>query len=179
MYFCICKPSSIKVGKIKRLYLIMSAFLGAVFVVSGVSKLFYLDGFTTEVIQYTELYLSAGLVGYSGVAALSLCILETVSGFMAFFSVTRCLSSWVILALSSFFVYLTARNCFFPTFLGSVESCGCFGELLHFSPEASFVKSFVVWIVALYVNMVALNRVKPVFLKYLLIKNLLIKKTSN
>lgn len=47
------------------------------------------------------------------------------------------------------FVWLTGVNLFFPTIFGSVESCGCFGELVHFTPVGSFVKSMVLWMLAL------------------------------
>ena len=33
--------------------------------------------------------------------------------------------------------------------MGSIESCGCFGELIHFSPLASFAKSVVLWMMAI------------------------------
>ena len=48
-----------------------------------------------------------------------------------------------------FFVYLTGINLFFPSIIGSIESCGCFGELIHFTPIESFVKSVVLWLLSL------------------------------
>ena len=47
-----------------------------------------------------------------------------------------------------FFVYLTGVNLFFPTIIGSIETCGCFGELVHFTPVSSFVKSVVLLVMA-------------------------------
>ena len=33
--------------------------------------------------------------------------------------------------------------------MGSIESCGCFGELVHFSPLGAFIKSLVLFVVSL------------------------------
>lgn len=33
--------------------------------------------------------------------------------------------------------------------ISCIESCGCFGELIHFSPLASFIKSVVLWLLSL------------------------------
>ena len=48
----------------------------------------------------------------------------------------------------TFFVWLTGDNYFNPSPLGRIESCGCFGELIHFTPLASFIKSLVLWCMA-------------------------------
>ena len=48
----------------------------------------------------------------------------------------------------TFFIYLTGVNYLSPTLLGSIESCGCFGELIHFSAKGSFIKTIVLWIIA-------------------------------
>ena len=57
--------------------------------------------------------------------------------------------SLVMVVMLRFFVWLTGVNLFFPTVFGSVESCGCFGELVHFTPLTSFVKSMVLWVLAI------------------------------
>ena len=59
------------------------------------------------------------------------------------------------LVMLTFFVWLTGVNLFFPTMFGSVESCGCFGELIHFTPVGSFVKSVVLWVFALVLFVMA------------------------
>jgi hypothetical protein len=40
-------------------------------------------------------------------------------------------------------------NLFCPSLMGSIESCGCFGELIHFSPLSSFVKSVALWVMSI------------------------------
>lgn len=54
-------------------------------------------------------------------------------------------ASWMAFSMLAFFVYLTGVNLFMPTLFSSIESCGCFGELIHFSPMASFIKSMMLW----------------------------------
>ena len=72
---------------------------------------------------------------------ISLAILALFGKFARLASVLFCISLM-------FFTYLTGVNLFFPGLLGSIEigsieNCGCFGELIHFSPLASFVKSLL------------------------------------
>ena len=58
------------------------------------------------------------------------------------------MTGMAFLAMLIFFVYLTGTNLFLPTMMGSIETCGCFGELVHFTPVSSFVKSAVLAVMA-------------------------------
>ncbi len=62
-------------------------------------------------------------------------------------------------ALLMFFVYLTGMNLFFPAMMVSIESCGCFGELVHFTSEESFVKSIVLWVMTCFNIAIALTQI--------------------
>ena len=123
--------------------------LAAVMLLSGVSKLFYLQGFSEEVAQYSELYVSQSLVSWSKVIAVAVCCIEIVLGLLLPISKISIYTTLAAFALMTFFLYLTGINYLFPTALGSVESCGCFGELVHFSAKGSFVKSVALWTIAL------------------------------
>ena len=57
--------------------------------------------------------------------------------------------AFAFVAMLSLFVYLTGVNLFFPTVIGSIESCGCFGELIHFTPLSSFIKSVILLLIAI------------------------------
>ena len=59
------------------------------------------------------------------------------------------LSAFAFVAILSFFVFLTGVNLFFPTVIGSIEACGCFGELIHFTPLSSFIKSVILLVIAI------------------------------
>lgn len=77
--------------------------------------------------------------------AVAICAIETITGLLALRKKYAPIVSIVFLGMMSFFVWLTGINLFYPSLMGSIESCGCFGELIHFSPLASFVKSVVLW----------------------------------
>lgn len=40
-------------------------------------------------------------------------------------------------------------NYFNTSIFGQIESCGCFGELIRFTPLGALIKSAVLWIIAL------------------------------
>ncbi len=123
--------------------------LAVVMLLSGISKLFYLQGFSEEVAQYSELYVSQSLVSWSKGIAVAVCCAEIMLGLLLPMSKMSIHTTLAAFALMTFFLYLTGMNYFFPTALGSVESCGCFGELVHFSAKGTFVKSVALWAVAI------------------------------
>ena len=123
--------------------------LAAVMLLSGVSKLFYLQGFSEEVAQYSELYVSQSLVSWSKGIAVAVCCTEILLGMLLPMSKISIYTTLAAFALTTFFLYLMGINYLFPTALGSVETCGCFGELVHFSAKGSFVKSVILWTAAL------------------------------
>lgn len=65
------------------------------------------------------------------------------------FKRTKILSLFIYLLLLIFFTILTGVNYFSPPITGSIQSCGCFGELINFTPQASFYKSLLLLIIAL------------------------------
>ncbi len=132
-----------RIGNVGRM------LLAAVMLLSGISKLFYLQGFSEEVAQYSELYVSQSLVLWSKGIAVAVCCAEIMLGLLLPMSKMSIHTTLAAFALMTFFLYFTGMNYFFPTALGSVESCGCFGELVHFSAKGTFVKSVALWAVAI------------------------------
>ncbi len=86
---------------------------------------------------------------YAIVVAVAVCMIEIVLSALVLLRRMRMIAFIAFCAMLSFFVYLTGMNYFFPSIMGSIESCGCFGELIHFSPLASFVKSLLLWVVSI------------------------------
>ena len=123
--------------------------LSMVLLLSGSAKLLSLQSFADEVAKYTELYISESFVPWSSELAVLVCIAEIALGAMLLFKSLQLLALSAILAMMTFFLYLTSANYLFPTMLGSVESCGCFGELIHFTALGSFIKSIVLWLLSL------------------------------
>ena len=78
-------------------------------------------------------------------AAVTVCSIELLTALLLLYRRFSLFASCASALLLSFFVWLTGINLFFPSIFGSIESCGCFGELIHFSPAGSFAKSVAIW----------------------------------
>ncbi len=140
----------------KRLSLLHRT-MGAVFVFSALLKMASFASFVQETRVYMDAYFWNASKTETTVLAVGVCAMELLLGVLAF---KKRYMLWVctgLLALLTFFVGLTTRNLFFPTLMGSVESCGCFGELIHFSPTGSFVKSVVLWVMAMLLWIVTIK----------------------
>lgn len=122
--------------------------LGVCFIFSGLMKAVNVYSFAQEIRWYIEAYLDPFFVQWTVKIAVAICVIETISGLLVLRKRNVQIISVIILGLMSFFVWLTGVNLFFPSLMGSIESCGCFGELIHFSPLGSFVKSIILWMMA-------------------------------
>ena len=133
--------------------------LGIVFIGSSILKIISIQSFSLEVGQYIDLYMPQWLHGRNMLCSIGVCASELFVGLLVFCKGFEKTMIFLSIVMLSFFVWLTGVNLFFPTVFGSVESCGCFGELVHFTPIGSFIKSLVLWTLALviFVNVI-INR---------------------
>lgn len=115
--------------------------LGLVFVLSGVTKCINIYSFAQEVREYLVLYFNDFLGNHSLFLAIVVCTIEITIGFWGLMREYGIVFSVMSFGLMSFFTILAGINYLFPSIIGSVESCGCFGELIHFTPLTSFLKS--------------------------------------
>ena len=138
---------------------IVRLFLALCFLLSSVTKAVNIPAFAMEVRMYSDAYLWEWLRDYATVIAITVCVAEFTVGICALIKRAARYALWGMIAMLVFFVWLTGVNLFFPTVMGSIESCGCFGELIHFSPAGSFVKSLVLFAFAVYADVKA-NRNK-------------------
>lgn len=123
--------------------------LSSIFILSGVSKAINIPAFAYEVRMYSDAYLLDGIGYWSQPIAVVVCALEIMVGLLALRSRYMKICSVAMLVMLSFFVWLTGINYFCPSVMGSIESCGCFGELIHFSPLGAFLKSVILETVVL------------------------------
>ena len=123
--------------------------LGVCFILSGVMKAVNVYSFAQEIRLYVEAYMDSFCVQWTVELAVLICAIETITGLLALRKKYEPIVAVIFLGMMSFFVWLTGMNLFCPSLMGSIESCGCFGELIHFSPLASFVKSVVLWMMAI------------------------------
>ena len=127
---------------------IISYILSACFLLSGTLKLVSLRSFEQEVQLYGDAYIGDWVHSFSFEIAILVCVVEIVAAIMALLRQYSFVSAIAFVAMLSFFVYLTGVNLFSPTIVGSIETCGCFGELIHFTPLSSFVKSVILFLIA-------------------------------
>lgn len=136
----------------------LSILLGTVFILSAITKAFSLKTFGGEVMLYLEIYFNGWLSDYSIHVAGLVCLAELTTGIFYLLPKFSRYANLAGLAALSFFVYLTGDNYFNPSVAGRIESCGCFGELIHFTPLQSFIKSCVLWVIALICMVAGKNR---------------------
>ena len=128
---------------IENLYLIVVC--GVILILSAILKSINIHSFAMETGGFIDMYMPSWLHGFKYPCAMIVCQLELMLGLLVLKAKYRYMALCGMFLLLTFFVWLTMVNAFFPTILGSIESCGCFGELIHFTPMASFVKSVVLW----------------------------------
>mgnify|MGYP004446393587 CR=1 FL=1 len=135
--------------------------LGVCFMLSGVLKAVNVYSFAHEIRLYIEAYMDTYFMRWTMVIAVAVCAIEMLAALLALRrEYARAAAAGYFLMLT-FFVCLTGLNLFFPSVMGSIESCGCFGELIHLTPAASFVKSAVLWVTALALVAACYRRKEP------------------
>lgn len=128
-----------------KLETVLRIGLGVCFILSGIMKAVNVYSFAQEIRLYIEAYMDSCFVQWTVEISVVICAIETITGLLALKREYVAAVSVMFLIIMSFFVWLTGINLFCPSLIGSIESCGCFGELVHLSPLASFVKSVVLW----------------------------------
>ena len=141
-----------------RIHRSLSILLGTVFILSAITKFFSLKAFGGEVMLYLEIYFNGWLSNNSTHIAQLVCLIELTTGIFYLLPKVNRFANLAGLAALSFFVYLTGDNYFNPSMVGRIESCGCFGELIHFTPLESFMKSCALWVIALIYMVTGKNR---------------------
>ena len=131
--------------------MVMTYCLGGVFILSAVTKAVSLPVFADEMRLYLDIYFGGWLRDSSLFLAGMVCLAELLIGIACLVPALRRQANVAAFLALTFFVWLTGENYFNPSPLGRIESCGCFGELIHFTPLASFIKSLVLWVIALVI----------------------------
>ena len=117
-----------------------SVVIGFVLMLSAILKAINILAFSLEIRQYVDTYICAYLGQFSTVFAIGICTLELFTAMLLQQKAYRYIATWLSFLMFSAFTYLTWLNFAYPSELGSIESCGCFGELIHISPKVSFIK---------------------------------------
>ncbi|MBD5274900.1 MAG: hypothetical protein HDS37_02155 [Bacteroides sp.] len=115
--------------------------LGVTFIASGILKGIAMKGFAITVKEFLDLLGLETLQTLSFPIAIAICVFETAIGALAFIRSMRPLLSLVYPAIMAFFTLITYVN--LTDMYGGIESCGCFGEVIHLGPSETFVKNLI------------------------------------
>lgn len=121
--------------------------LGMIFILSSIFKWIGLKTFALTVDDFCAFLGFDILYGHGMALAIVICSAELILGIAAFVPRLRDFVAWVYLIVIVFFTYITYLN--LVSLYGQIESCGCFGEVIHLTPSASFFKNVVLLILAI------------------------------
>lgn len=131
----------------------LSRFLvGGLFIFSGLIKLNDPVGTAIKMEEYFEVFSEDFgsffhyFIPWSLEIAMIMIVLELVLGvaILAFYRMKT--TTWVLLALMTFFTFLT----FYSAYFNKVTDCGCFGDAIKLTPWESFIKDAFLMIFVLH-----------------------------
>lgn len=139
--------------------------LSALLTISSLLKAVNIYSFSSETQLYIDAYMPSIFVTFYVEASIIVCFIELMAALFITSKKLRLHGEVLSFFLLSFFLYLTAINFFKPSEYGSIETCGCFGELVHFSPKASLTKTFFLWFLSslLIINSIRKKEYKNIF----------------
>ena len=120
---------------------IIKHFLGLTFILSCTFKCIGLKTFAFTVNEFCSFLGFNALCGHGMFLGIIICSVELALGIASFIPRLRDYVVWVYLIVLGFFTYITYLN--FVSLYGQIESCGCFGEVIHLTPSESFYKNVV------------------------------------
>lgn len=119
--------------------------IGLVFVASSLLKAVSIQSFSMVARDFMNLlgidFLNPDFV------AVAVCIGEGVIGVLAFSRKVYEKVHWLYPAVMAFFTCLTYIN--LTDIYGGIESCGCFGEIVHLNPVQSHMKNLLLLMMTL------------------------------
>jgi hypothetical protein len=120
---------------------IITNLLGLTFVLSSILKWIGLKTFALTVNDFCAFLGFDVLYGHGMLLAIIICTTELLLGVAIFIPKLRKHAVWVYTLVLGYFTYITYLN--MVSLYGQIESCGCFGEVIHLTPAESFYKNVV------------------------------------
>ena len=141
-------------AKKDRFLLFSRYFVGVLFTISGLIKVNDIRGFGYKLEEYFEVFQKhSGLpfhevfgpwsVGLAGAIA----IFETALAFFLLLGYARRFTAWALLLMIVFFTFLTG----YSAITKAVSDCGCFGDVIKFTPWQSFGKDVILLVLIGYI----------------------------
>lgn len=131
--------------------------LGGVFILSSLSKAvnIFSIGQTTD--DFLGLLGMDSLYGFGMFFAGAFCVIELFLGILAMRKEFRPIAVLGMFALLLFFTYITYIN--YTDLYGGIESCGCFGEIIHFTAPQTFYKNVILFLIVCCLIPVSLREI--------------------
>lgn len=129
--------------------------LSVTFIASGILKGISVKGFALTVREFLNLLGLETFQSHSFLIAVLMCIFETLIGLLGFIKKLRPILCLIYPIVMLFFTIITYIN--LTDIYGGIESCGCFGEIIHLNPMETFVKNLLLFgisIIILYSSLV-------------------------
>ena len=126
-------------NKKNKLFRLFSFIMGVTFIMSGIFKSMSIRSFSNIIQKYIDYYLYDFQFDTPLWIAVLVCSFEILLGVLTLYPRISSMMGAIYLPIMLFFTILTGINYLDP--YAQIESCGCFGEIIHMSPFASFVKS--------------------------------------
>lgn len=127
--------------KKNRTYCCITFFLALTFTLSSIFKWIGLRTFALTVNDFCAFLGYEALYGHGMLLAIIICSLELVMGIVTIMPKIRDYVVWGYPIIMGYFTYITYLN--LVSLYGQVESCGCFGEVIHLTPSESFYKNIM------------------------------------
>lgn len=121
--------------------LLIAYLLGVVFILSSIFKCIGLKSFALTVNDFCAFLGFDELYGHGMALAIIICSAELVLGVAVYIIKLRKYVVWGYTLVLGYFTYITYLN--LVSLYGQIESCGCFGEVIHLTPSESFYKNVV------------------------------------
>lgn len=121
--------------------------LSLTFILSSIFKWIGIRTFALTVNDFCAFLGFDVLYGYGMALAIIICSVELELGIVAFIPKLRAYVVWLYLIVMGYFTYITYLN--LVSLYGQIESCGCFGEVIHLTPAESFYKNVALLVLSL------------------------------
>ena len=143
----------------KKLGTLLLNGLGVIFILSAILKTISVYSFSQTVNSFCGLLGMDVLYGYGVPLAIVIIAFELLIGTCTFIRRFQRITIWIYPIVLGIFTYITYIN--YTDLYGGIESCVCFGELIHFTPASSFYKNialFVLSLILLGIHLIHTNR---------------------
>ena len=127
---------------------VLTNSLAFTFILSSIFKWIGLRTFALTVNDFCAFLGFDALYEHGMALAIIICTAELVLGIAAFIPKLKTYVVWVYTLVLGYFTYITYLN--LVSLYGQIESCGCFGEVIHLTPAESFHKNVVLLTLSLF-----------------------------